>query len=197
MLASTCARFNFAVHSFCQMTNHYHLVIETGDSNLSRGMRQLNGLYSQYYNRRHRLVGHLFQGRYKAIVVQKENHLREVARYVVLNPVRAGLIARAEDWPWSSYPLMLQDVPAPSWLHTDWMLSLFGGTRQQAIDEYKRFVAAGVKAANPMKDVQHQLLLGDDDFVAARRGARTEMVSSEISRKNRRAFALSLTEYQA
>ena len=89
-----CARFNWVVHAFCQMTNHYHLLIETVDGNLSAGMRQLNGHYTQRFNRRHGMVGHLFQGRYKAILVQKEAHLLELSRYVVLNPVRANMVAR-------------------------------------------------------------------------------------------------------
>ncbi len=85
------------------MSNHYHLVIETPEGNLSRGMRQLNGVYTQRYNRRHERVGHLFQGRYKAIVIDKESHLLEVCRYVVLNPVRAGMVKRPEQWRWSSF----------------------------------------------------------------------------------------------
>jgi REP element-mobilizing transposase RayT/DNA-directed RNA polymerase specialized sigma24 family protein len=197
MLACICSRFNFMVHSFCQMTNHYHIVVETCDSNLSRGMRQLNGQYSQYYNRRHQLVGHLFQGRYKAIMVQKESYLREVARYVVLNPVRAGMVLRAEDWRWSSHQLMLQDAPSPFWLHADWMLSLFGDTRERAIDAYRQFVAAGVGGNNPMKRVQHQLFLGDDAFVSAFQIPQSDSLSREVSKQQRRAFALSLAEYQA
>src|SRR3990167_7616095 len=85
------------------MDNHYHLVVETPQANLSKGMRQLNGVYTQLYNRRHRTVGHLFQGRYKAILIQKESHLLEVCRYVVLNPVRAKAVRRVEQWKWSSY----------------------------------------------------------------------------------------------
>ncbi|MYM22269.1 addiction module toxin RelE [Duganella sp. FT135W] len=197
MLASTCARFNFKVHGFCQMTNHYHLVVETGDPNLSHGMRQLNGQYSQYCNRRHKLVGHLFQGRYKAILVQKECYGREVVRYVVLNPVRAGMVAAPGEWRWSSYQLMVQDAPAPSWLETDWILSLFGLDREQAIEAYRQFVAQGVGAANPMKNVMHQLLLGDEAFVASRRSAQSFTRLNEVTKQHRRAFALTLAEYQA
>jgi putative transposase len=85
------------------MDNHYHLVIETPDGNLSKGMRQLNGVYTQTFNRRHHRVGHLFQGRFKGILVQKESHYLEVCRYVVLNPVRAKAVKHPREWAWSSY----------------------------------------------------------------------------------------------
>ena len=103
VLGTVCARFNWVVHAFCQMTNHYHILLETVDGNLSRGMRQMNGLYTQGFNRRHGLVGHLFQGRYKAILVQKEAYLLELSRYVVLNPLRANMVGSLEDWQWSTY----------------------------------------------------------------------------------------------
>ncbi|BBJ24323.1 hypothetical protein W01_22500 [Candidatus Nitrotoga sp. AM1P] len=96
------------------MTNHYHLLVETVDGNLSGGMRQLNGLYTQRFNRRHSLVGHLFRGRYKAILVQKETYLLELTRYVVLNPLRANMVKSLEDWRWRSYPsIMGQEAPPP------------------------------------------------------------------------------------
>lgn len=102
-LASTCKRFNFVIHAYCQMTNHFHFMVETVDAGLHRGMRHLNSTYAQYFNRRYRLAGHLFQGRYKAILCQKEAYLLELARYIVLNPVRAGMVATPGDWQWSSY----------------------------------------------------------------------------------------------
>jgi putative transposase len=89
-LSQVTERFHWLCHAYCLMDNHYHLVVETPDANLSQGMRQLNGVYTQAYNRRHRRVGHLFQGRFKGILVQKESHFLEVCRYVVLNPVAAG-----------------------------------------------------------------------------------------------------------
>jgi REP element-mobilizing transposase RayT len=196
MLARVCARFNFTVHSFCQMTNHYHLLIETGDANLSKGMRQLNGQYCQYFNRRHRLVGHVLQGRYTAILVQKENYLRELARYVVLNPLRANMVERLEQWPWSSYPLTIQSMPSPAWLQIDWLLSQFGTNRADALAAFKQFVAIGMGAGNPMKNVRHQLLLGDDEFVARYRTAPSSEVLNEVTRQHRRALALPLAEYQ-
>jgi putative transposase len=92
------------------MSNHYHLLIETLDGNLAKGMRQLNGVYTQYVNRTHGRVGHLFQGRYKGILVQKETYLLELARYIVLNPIRAGMVRKVEKWPWSSYPATAQKI---------------------------------------------------------------------------------------
>lgn len=103
VLSSVVDRFNWLVHAYCLMDNHYHLLIAMPDGNLAKGMRQLNGVYTQYGNRRHGRVGHLFQGRYKAILVQKESYLLEVSRYIVLNPVRARMVRSAGDWAWSSY----------------------------------------------------------------------------------------------
>lgn len=119
LLGEVCKRFNWRCHAHCLMTNHYHLVVETPDGNLSRGMRQLNGVYTQSFNRRHSRVGHVFQGRYKAILVEKESYLLELARYVVLNPVRAQLVVEAEEWAWSSYRAMIGQAAAPPWLETD------------------------------------------------------------------------------
>ncbi len=96
-------RFNWRCHAWCQMSNHYHLITETAEPNLAKGMRQFNGVYTQYINRVHGRVGHVFQGRYKAILVDKDSHLLELARYVVLNPLRAGMTQDIADWPWSSY----------------------------------------------------------------------------------------------
>ena len=117
VLAEVCERFNWAIHAGCQMTNHYHLLIETPDANLSAGMRQLNGLYTQRFNRRHARVGHVFQGRYKAILVQKETYLLELARYIVLNPVRARMVRAPKDWSWSSYRATAALASPPPWLH--------------------------------------------------------------------------------
>ena len=102
------------------MSNHYHIVVETVEGNLAQGMRQLNGVYTQYVNGPHARVGHVFQGRYTAILVEKDAYLLELAKYVVLNPVRADMVARAEDWPWSSYRAMIGVEPAP--LDSRWMV---------------------------------------------------------------------------
>ncbi len=103
ILEKTVGRYNWICHGYCLMNNHYHLLIETPDANLSKGMRQLNGIYTQYFNRVHDSVGHLFQGRFKSILVEKESYLLELCRYIVCNPVRANLCREPKDWKWSSY----------------------------------------------------------------------------------------------
>jgi hypothetical protein len=179
------------------MTNHYHLLVETGEANLSAGMRQLNGNYSQYFNRRHDFVGHVFQGRYHAVLVQKETYLLELARYIVLNPLRAGMVATLDEWQWSSYALTVQHQPAPPWLQVDWLLSQFGSIRLDAVQAYRQFVAAGVGKANPLNNTRHQLLLGDESFLAQHYAEPSENRLSEVARVHRRALALSLADYQS
>ena len=139
ILEDVCDRHNFVVHGYCQMTNHYHIVVETVEANLTRGMQQLNGLYSQYFNRRHDIVGHVFQGRYKAILVQREAYLLELTRYVELNPVRAKLVASPEQWLWSSYSCHIGSEPAPSWLNITSTLMIFGTETVAAIAAYRKF----------------------------------------------------------
>src|SRR5512137_282677 len=125
VFAQTCKRFNWVCHAWCLMGNHYHIVIETIEGNLAQGMRHLNGVYTQTFNRTHQRVGHVFQGRYKAVIVEKDSYLLELARYVVLNPLRAGMVKDIADWQWSSYAAMLGIQPAPEWLQTDWILGQF------------------------------------------------------------------------
>jgi len=194
VLAIVCARFNWVVHAFCQMTNHYHLLIETVDGNLSRGMQQINGAYTQRFNRRHGLVGHLFQGRYKAILVQKETYLLELARYVVLNPLRANMVKSLEEWRWSSYPFITGREAPPQWLDTDWLLGRFGPDRSKAIHEYRRFVMAGRGLLGPLQETRHQLLLGDDAFVERHWQTKKPEALREMSKAHRRSVALSLDE---
>jgi putative transposase len=133
VLAGMWERFNWVIHAYCLMTNHYHLLVETPDGNLATGMREPNGVYTQRFNRIHRRVGHVFQGRYKAILVQKETYLLELARYVVLNPVRARMVASAGDYRWSSYRAMIRNAAPPDWLETGAILNLFGQTEGQAV----------------------------------------------------------------
>lgn len=196
VLGIVCSRFNWVVHTYCQMTNHYHLLLETADGNLSGGMRQLNGLYTQRFNRRHGLAGHLFQGRYKAILVQKETYLLELTRYVVLNPLRANMVKSLEDWRWSSYPFFMEQETPPPWLDTEWLLSQFGSQRSAAITGYRQFVMAGKGLPSPLEKTRHQLLLGDDAFAERHRQTKDSEALREVSKAHRRSVALTLNEYR-
>jgi len=128
-------------------------------------MRQLNGVYTQAFNRRHGRVGHLFQGRFKAILIEKESHLLEACRYVVLNPVRAGAVENPEQWRWSSYRATRgRERPHPC-LTTEWILHQFGGVRERAQKGYGRFVREGMRRGSLWKEVRAQSILGTDRFV--------------------------------
>lgn len=197
LLGEVCERFNWRLHAYCLMTNHYHLIVETPDGNLSTGMRQLNGVYTQRFNRRHRRVGHVFQGRYHAILVQKETYLLELTRYVVLNPVRAGMVSEPGHWPWSSYGAMFGQVRAPTWLETDWLLTQFATARGDAVRQYERFVREGASAASPWQALKHQSILGDEAFVARFRDPDRLEQLSEIPKTQRRPLSGELVMYRA
>jgi putative transposase len=164
-LAWVVGRFGWRCHAYCLMDKHVHLLIETLQPNLSRGMRQLNGVYTQRFNRRHRKAGHLFQGRFKAILVEKEEYLLELARYIVLNPVRAKTVKMPERYPWSSYRAMVGLVPVPPALATDWILNQFADTRATARRRYARFVHDGIGVPGPWEEVKGQVLLGSEAFI--------------------------------
>ena len=166
VLGEVSERFNWTPHAYCLMGNHYHLLLETPDGNLSKGMRQLNGVYTQRFNRKHKRVGHVFQGRYKAIIVQKQTYLLELARYIVLNPVRARMVRSAKDWPWSSYRATAGMADALPWLATDWILSAFSDKRSEAVERYKAFVAEGKNQPAIWEQLKNQIYLGTDAFIA-------------------------------
>ena len=158
-------RFHWLCHAYCLMDNHYHLVVETPEGNLSAGMRQLNGVYTQAYNRIHGRVGHVFQGRYKAILVQKENHLIEVCRYVVLNPVRAKTANSPEDWKWSSYCATAGIENPHACLVVEWVLEQFDENRQEAEKKYREFVQARIHEGSIWEKVRGQAILGNEEFI--------------------------------
>ena len=158
-------RYNWICHAYCLMDNHYHLLIETPDGNLSFGMRQLNGVYTQLFNKRHQRAGHLFQGRYKAILIQKDSHLLEVCRYVVLNPVRARMVEKPEEWKWSSYRATAGGETPATCLTIDWVLGQFSRKRSKAEQEYRQFVKWGIGKETIWREVKGQSILGEDDFV--------------------------------
>jgi len=164
-LSTVVARFNWICHAYCLMGNHYHLMVETPDSNVSAGMRHPNGVYTQRFNQRHGRVGQVFQGRFKAIVVDRESHLLELCRYVVLNPVRTGMVTRVETYPWSSYRATAGLEPVPSWLTTDWVPSQFGRQSRRAQARYAEFAEAGTGEASPWTGLRSQVLLGGERFI--------------------------------
>jgi REP element-mobilizing transposase RayT len=164
-LEQVITQFNWLCHAWCLMDNHYHLMIQTPDGNLSKGMRQLNGVYTQTCNRRHKHVGHLFQGRFKAILVDSDAYLLELTRYVVLNPVRAGMVKKPGDWSWSSYRASVGLEPAAPWLEVDGLLAQFGKRRSLAQQRYAQFVSAGINGNSPWLNLKGQVFLGDDQFV--------------------------------
>ena len=165
ILSDVVQRFGWFCYAYCLMGNHYHLVIETLEGNLSKGMRQLNGVYTQVSNRRHRRVGHLFQGRYKAILIDKESYWLEVSRYVVLNPVRAGMAQHPGGWPWSSYNATVGATSPPNWLSVDALLGQFAEQGSIARRRYKIFVEEGIGRESLWSELKGQIYLGDDRFV--------------------------------
>jgi putative transposase len=197
IFSETCKRFNWVCHAWCLMTNHYHIVVETIEGNLSRGMRHLNGIYTQATNRKYRRVGHLFQGRYKGILVEKDSYLLELARYVVLNPVRAGMVGSCGEWPWSSYGAMIGTAQAPEWLQTDWLLAQFGRDRKAAVEAYIAFVRAGIGLPALWSDLRNQVFLGSEVFVLAMQSHSEGLELTEIPRAQRRRAARPLQEYDA
>jgi REP element-mobilizing transposase RayT len=190
-LAGVVRRYRWICHAYCLMANHYHLLIETPKANLSIGMRQLNGIYTQSFNRRHQRVGHLFQGRFKAILVEKEAHLLELCRYVVLNPVRVKGGASAQSWKWSSYRATAGLSSVPEFLSTDWILEQFGKTRSRARQHYREFVRDGM-ASRPWDDLKGQIYLGSQGFIEKHASGKEHL--KEIPRAQLRAAKPSLKQ---
>ena len=201
ILGKVVTDYNWLCHSYCLMDNHYHLIIETLDSNLSKGMRQLNGVYTQASNRRHKRSGHLFQGRYKAILVDKDQYLLELARYVVLNPLRAkGMVRNIEEWPWSSYLALIGKVKVNEWLMTDWVLSQFGRDKQRARENYQRFVLAGVgQKLEIWSGLKGHIYLGDENIVSTMQNKLKNEKSGNdwsIPKKQKRPVAKTLLQIE-
>jgi REP element-mobilizing transposase RayT len=144
LLAKISARHGWICHSYCEMTNHFHLILETPEAKLAPGMRELNGEFARTFNRRHRRQNHLFGGRYGSTLIKSEPHLLAACRYVVLNPTRAGLCRRPEDWPWSSYRATVGVEAAPTYLETDWLLAQFSDDQAEAQSLYRDFVREGM-----------------------------------------------------
>jgi len=151
--AETVERFGIVVHSFCHMPNHYHLLVGTPGANLSESIQHLNGQYARRFNKRHKLSGHVLQGRFHAILIESQTHLLALTRYIALNPVRAQLVPEPDHWRWSSHAATCAQSFAPSWMCDDWLLSQFSGlNRQEKVAAYRRFVEQGKGLGNPIAE---------------------------------------------
>lgn len=194
ILGDVVGRFGWLCHAYCLMSNHYHLLIETPDANLSRGMRHLNGAYTQRFNRTHARVGHVTQGRFKSILVEKDSYLLELARYVVLNPVRAKMVRSARDWKWSSYRATAGQEAPLELLTVEWLLSQFSANRTEAIREYQIFVQQG-RGVEVWEALRGGILMGTDRFVQEMTPRLHEIEHQrEIPRSQRLAARPSLEE---
>ena len=165
LLEQVATEEKWIVHAYCLLGNHFHILLETPEGALARGMRDLNGRYAQWFNWRHDRHGHVFEGRYKAALVEKQTHLMELHRYIVLNPVRARLADKPSDWRWSSYRATAGTEKAPAWLETDWTLSQFGNRRGAARHAFQRFVAAGKVAGKEIEALERAAYVGSREFL--------------------------------
>jgi putative transposase len=165
-LASATARYGAVVHAYCLMSNHYHLLLETPEENLSQIMRHINGAYTTYFNVKRKRAGHLFQGRYKAILVEADEYATELSRYIHLNPVRAGMAVKPEEYKWSSYLSYISRDKATEWLKTEFILGYFGGKAPDANSKYRQFVEdlLDTEYDSPLKATVASTILGSEGF---------------------------------
>ncbi len=166
-LETAIERFSLRIYTYCLMTNHFHILLETQLPNLSQAIQWVNVSYAGYFNRKYKRNGHLFQGRFKSILVDADEYLKQLSRYIHLNPVRANLVEHPDEYNWSSYSTITGKTKEPEWLESTWLLSQFGTKRKQAIANYKNFVEeANIKdLKNPAKDLSGGFILGSPDFV--------------------------------
>jgi len=195
ILEKTVHRYNWLCYAYCMMDNHYHLLIETLDANLSLGMRQLNGMYTQFSNRKHGKVGHVFQGRFKSILVEKDAHLLELCRYIVLNPTRVKMVDHPGKWQWSSYNATSKRNDVPAFLSIDWLLAQFSKQKTTARKCYITFIAEGCKEPSPWEKIVGQTILGSESFVEKMQAYLTpHKANLEIPKSQRQAGRPQLTE---
>jgi REP element-mobilizing transposase RayT len=159
-------RYGIRIYIYVLMTNHYHLLIETPYGNLSRAIQRLNGDYALYFSKRHNRPGHLFQGRYKAMLVEKDAYLLELSRYIHLNPLRTGIVKRPEQYRWSSLPEYLRRrTRLPFKLEREWILSIFGRKRKEAAKRYLEFIYGGIEEENPAEGAVGGWILGSEKWI--------------------------------
>lgn len=197
VLADALDRFHATAYAYCLMGNHYHVVLQTHRPNLSRLMRHLNGVYTQRYNRRHGEVGHLFQGRFKAVLVDEEAYFLEVCRYVDLNPVRAGMVKHPRHWAWGSYRAHAGLATPPAWLDSRALHNRLAprAPLRDGPPKYAKFVAQGKGARLWEEALQGQIYLGNDAFVKRLQSRIDAKSAREIPRAQRRPAGKPLTHY--
>jgi REP element-mobilizing transposase RayT len=176
-LSASCARYGTIIHAYCLMTNHYHLMLETPFGDLALIMKYINSSYTTYFNVKRKRVGHLLQGRYKAILVEADSYAAELSRYMHLNPVRAGMVKFPEDYIWSSYRFYANGGE-PAWLTTGFILDYFGAGDTESRQNYRRYVneKSTEEYTSPLIEVVGSTILGSDDFVR-------EIREKELSRR--------------
>ena len=175
-------RFSLIIHSYCLMDNHYHLLVETPEANISKAMHWLNVSYAVYFNTKRDRKGHLFQGRFKAIIVNADEYLKVLSRYIHLNPVRAKLAKKPGDYRWSSYNTLIGKAKEPEWLEINRLLSYFHKTRKLAMRLLRKYCEEDNVETfkNPSKDVVQGFVLGDDNFV---KRIQEKLLSSQLNEK--------------
>ncbi len=166
VLDSVVSRFGWLLHSYVLMDEHYHLIVEIQEANLSKGMRQLNGVYTQHFNRRHTEEGPIFQGRFKSVLFEKDNYLLPLCRHVVLNPVRVGTPGALKSYRWSSHRAMCGDVKGPSFLSRQDVLAHFGKREKDSQRKYQDYVKNGLEVDSPLNERCFQVLLGGARFLS-------------------------------
>lgn len=188
-------RLDAVAFAYCLMENHYHIVLQTRRPNLSRLMRHINGVYTQAYNRRHAQIGHLFQGRFKAVLVDKDAYFLEVCRYVDLNPVRAGQVRQPGDWAWSSYHAHTGQVLGPNWLDSSALHRQLCSQSDNGPERYARFVAAGRRVRLWDEALSGQIYLGNAQFIHKMQVRAGSVRDREIPKAQRRLGARPLSWY--
>lgn len=193
VLGEVVLRSGWIVHAYVLMNNHYHLLVETPKANLSRGMRQLNGVYTQRFNSAHNSEGRVFHGRFNAILIERNTCLLDLCRHVVLNPLRLKAVKNISRYRWSSYPATAGEAQTPAWLNTSWILGQLGRNAVVSRRKYAEYVEAGIGLPSPLVRVKSQILLGSTAFVNKMKQRLAVSVSaSNIKKKVKRPGLASL-----
>ncbi len=187
-------RYGILLHSFVLMDNHYHLILETPKGNLLKVMHGINAGYTGYFNRKYERSGHLFQGRYKGILVEKSAYLLQLSRYLHMNPVRARIVKKPEQYRWSSYPSYIGKEKEHKWVKYSWILSTFGKGKEAAKRKYRKYVEESLDKGmeNPLKNLYGKVILGSEEFIEKIKGMyKGKTVSKEILERKRLLTILS------